>query len=158
LPPPAALHPLQPNRVRGAARRAAAAPANRAQWERVDFGNSGGYLRLSQTTGNTQWDIRAVCGAHPGCTLTRGCKGGQATGASAAKGRPIGLLTAFLQASGDYATKAEHRDSVGTWGSHSKRIEARRSFCSHPGAAAFLAKERATRDDEAPGSEPVGLA
>jgi hypothetical protein len=156
-PPPPALHPLQPDRAPRGQRQGLGAAA-RQQWDKIYHDESGGYLRLSLTAGKEHWDIRAVCGRHDGCTLTKRCKPGGEFGATAARGRPLGLLWAFLQASTDYPTKEEHRNRVGEWGTHPKRAEARRLFALCPGAHEFLSKERATWPHESAGSEPAGLA
>lgn len=95
------------------------------------------YLRLSQTLGATWSDMRAVCGRHQTCSLSKSCR----------SQRPIGWLWAWLNHGSEdgCVTKADHKAYVPTW---EERQEARNEFMGIDGVDDWFAAE-----PEAPGGE-----
>ena len=75
------------------------------------------------------------------CRLTRGSA--RARGAEPANGRPLGLLAAWVQSRGDFATREEHRDAFFLMSlSQARREAAREALRNSPSGPELLAHER----------------
>jgi hypothetical protein len=65
------------------------------------------FVRLVDNNRLGYKDMKAFCGFHHGCTMTKTCNEGKRT----AQGRPAGALWHFLDTATTYATKKEHYDA-----------------------------------------------
>ena len=95
--------------------------------------------------------MRAVCGAHEVCTLSRTCRASDVA-SKAAQGRPIGYLWALLNASNQCGSREEHRAFVPSF---DLRWAARTEFALMPGSEDWFGAERVCRPGEA--DEPDGV-
>lgn len=114
------------------------------------------YLRLVENPTLGHRDMRAVCGYHPTCTLSRTLEGVRDPRnlLQEARGRPFGLLWAFLEIGPQMPSKEAHRQAIGEHlVSTAFRLNARRLGSAQPGAETWLQAERARRDGE--GEEPT---
>lgn len=91
-------------------------------------GSKQSYLRLSQTVGNAWSDMRAVCGRHAVCSVSRSCR----------IHRPVGYLWAWLDAADACVSKEEHVAFVPDFAT---RRSARDVFSAIPGTEDWLQAE-----------------
>lgn len=91
-------------------------------------GSKQSYLRLSQTVGNAWSDMRAVCGRHAACSVSRSCR----------IHRPVGYLWAWLDAADACVSKEEHVAFVPDFAT---RRAARDVFSAIPGTEDWLQAE-----------------
>ena len=93
------------------------------------------YLRLSETHGKEHKDMRAVCGAHTGCTFSMNCK----------DYRPIGTLWGWLKVADQYISKEDHKTH---YSALRERKLARGEFrvCGDPLVPKFFEAERQRQD------------
>ena len=91
-------------------------------------------MNLSMPIGKEHHDMKGVCGAHAGCTLSRRCR----------TKRPIGLIWAWLLeglesgSAGHCKNKEEHEKFVPSF---EQREEARSQFALHPESVAWFDAE-----------------
>jgi hypothetical protein len=108
-------------------------------------------LRLVENPRLGVRDMKAFCGYHETCTLTRSCVDGPA---SFCQGRPIGFLWLWLTLAGECPTKLAHTAAVKTLVDlYRERVLARESFLIVPGSAAWVAAEDPPSDPARP--EPL---
>ena len=127
--PPRVLAPCPPERQH----RRVAPKLEIGSWEGRSL-----YIRLSMTYGVWWYDMRAVCLCHAGnCSLSRSCR----------RGRPIGLLAAWLLHGlrPECESKQMHRAYNP---SYDERVAARQHFKSLEGSAEWF------RAEASPGSGP----
>jgi hypothetical protein len=91
------------------------------------------YVRLVETEHNK--DVKAFCGFHPGCTMTRVLHKGRKRG----QGKPMGLLWSFLGTAARTDTKAEHQTLH--MPTRDERFQARVDLEAIPGARPWLNAE-----------------
>jgi hypothetical protein len=127
--------------------------ANR-HWASVEICDNAGTIIGCLKYGEAQCVLSAHCWvdgcAHGLCRMDRTAKGSTSR-AYAARGRPIGLLIAWLRRGIMYGSREDHfasRHGI----SFQERSEAREWAMAQPELAAMLAKERAPRPGE--GDEP----
>lgn len=138
-------------------RRVIAAAVDRAprrdRFPRIAHGSHpNSFIRLSSTRGVEGHDMRAECGVHDCCTVSRTCRPSKLA-SRPGQGRPIGMLWAWLDFANDPSCSREAHQ--GFWPSLRERRRAREVFKTLPGAGPWLQAERAKRAGES--SEPEDI-
>jgi hypothetical protein len=105
------------------------------------------FVRVVENPG----DLKGFCGWHDGCTLTRSLVNGAA---SRCRGRPAGLIWAWMDAADTCSTKAEHAALLSTLKDDlGRRVAARNALSALPGSELLLRGEAQPEDPARP--EPI---
>lgn len=97
--------------------------------------NPNSFIRLVLQPDRGLSDMKAFCGCHENCTLTRTLKPGRRAG----QGRPSGLLWAWLGTAPNHICKTTHQREG--WPTQQQRFDARAELEAMPEAARWLAAE-----------------
>eukprot|EP00971_Amphidinium_carterae_P351606 6492189-Amphidinium_carterae.3 len=95
--------------------------------------------------------FQATCYCHQRCTLSRSSKPGAIQRGGASVGRPLGLMTAWLEAASEYPDKTSHHAALEalTTDAESRRA-ARDALIQVEGGLELMSQERAKVDDAEP--------